>query len=140
MKYLKRLSDRINRYLFDSSIYVKDRTFVLFSACIIAALALAMLVGIILHEPISSTLVSLGVTITSTILLMYAVKRNGIKRAKIIVAFFAVFIFMPFMFFTKGGIYAGGVYTLECRGSFALNWEDILCGIMIILCQAFWCF
>ena len=144
MKLVRRIKTRIADFLYDSSIYVKDRTFVLFSSCIIVALILAMLVGIILREPVSSTLVSAGVILVCIVLLVSAVKGHNIKRAKVIVAFFAVFVFMPFMFFTKGGIYCGGPMTL-LLGSYYLvlildgKFRVVMCminAVVLAVCSA----
>ncbi len=48
MKLFKRLKSRIDNYLFDSSVDARERSFMVFSVSEIAALAVALIVGIIL--------------------------------------------------------------------------------------------
>ena len=112
MNYFRKLGERLNDYLYDSSIYVKDRTFVLFSSSQLIALFLSMFTGIFLREPLVSTLVSLAVTAACTVLLIYAVKYHKVASARTIVAVLIVFFFLPFMFFTKGGLDCGAPMTL----------------------------
>ena len=112
MKFLRGLKNRFYGYIYDSSINVKDRTFVLFSIMYFAAVIIALLIGLFLKEPVISTLVSIGVISVSVILLLLIVKYNKFKVAKIVVAFVMVFAFQPAMFFTKGGLTAGAPFSL----------------------------
>ncbi len=143
MKFLKRLTKRFSDYLFDSSIYVKDRTFVLYSACLTVALIVTMIIGIVLREPLSSIIVSIVVILICIALLTYAVKRNRIKTAKILVAYFVVFGFLPFMFFTKGGVLCGAPMTLLI-GSYYLvlvldgKFRVVMCLINLGIISACW--
>ena len=94
MKFFRKLKTKTENFLFDSSIYVKDRTFVLFSVSQLAALIAGMLIGMYLHEPPLSTLVSLSVIVICSALLAYTVKKNKITIAKIVVALLIVFVFL----------------------------------------------
>ncbi|MCR5501497.1 MAG: hypothetical protein K6F53_00655 [Lachnospiraceae bacterium] len=112
MKFLKQKIGRIHDFLFDSSINVKDRTFVLFSIMYFNALIVALIVGIFLHEPVSSTLTSFAIVAVSAGFLVYVVIKNRYGTAKIIVAFILIFFFQPALFFTKGGLSCGALLTL----------------------------
>ena len=112
MNVIRKIKKSIIDYLFDPTRYIKDRSFVLFSACLIAALIGALIVGLFLHEPLSSTLVSLGITLVCIALLWYTVKCEKIRNAKIIVAILVVGVFHPAMFFAKGGINGGNTLSL----------------------------
>ncbi len=112
MKFLRRLKERFYDYIYDSSINVKDRTFVLFSIMYFVAVFIALIIGLFLKEPVFSTLVSLGVILISAILLTLIVKYNKFRAAKIVVAFVMIGVFQPAMFFTKGGLNAGAPFTL----------------------------
>ncbi|RKM61297.1 DegV family EDD domain-containing protein [Butyrivibrio sp. CB08] len=111
-KLLKQIKQRYLNFIYDSSIHEKDRAFTIISACFILAVISAMLVGLFLHEPISSTVVSILVAIFGAALLLRVTKKGTYRRAKIIVALLVVFVFQPALFFTKGGIYCGDPFTL----------------------------
>lgn len=112
MILFRKLREKLDAYLYDSSINIKDRTFVLFSLCELAALIAAMGVGITLSEPIMSTLLSLAFVVICTALLVITVKKDKISVAKTVVAFLIVGIMTPGLFFAKGGIYCGGPFSL----------------------------
>ena len=52
----KNLAGRIFDYLYDSSIDIKERTFMLFSVAVLTALILAIPLGLIMQEPLSATI------------------------------------------------------------------------------------
>ena len=112
MKYLKKLKDWVLGYLYDSSVPMNDRMFVVFSLSYFAALLGAGAVGVFLHEPVSSIIATVGIVVFIVVLLACIVKFNKIKQAKVGVAFLMVFLFQPLMFFTKGGIYCGAPFSL----------------------------
>ena len=112
MKLFGKLTKKLDAYLYDSSINTKDRTFVLFSICEIAALIAGMIVGITLREPALSTLISLVFVVLCIVLLIFTVKKNKIRIAKIVVAFMIVCLMTPGLFFAKGGINCGGPLSL----------------------------
>ena len=112
MKFLKKIRKDYYEYIYNSSIPEKDRTFAIVSSSFIVAVILAMIVGIILREPLSSTLVSLAVSVVGFILLIRVIIKGTYRRAKIIVSLLVVFVFQPALFFTKGGIYCGNPFTI----------------------------
>ena len=143
MKFLKRIKERFYGYIYDSSIDVKDRTFVLFSAMYFSAIVVALIAGLFLHEPLVSTLSSLGIVVFSIGYLVFIVKKNKFKSAKIIVAFIMVFFFQPVMFFTKGGLHAGALFTL-LLGTYYLvlvlegRFRVIICIVDVIVLTLCW--
>ena len=112
MKALKRIKNRFYGYIYDSSISIKDRTFVLFSAMYFATLIVYMIIGMILKEPLRSTLASAVIIGGNIGFLVYILKKNMFRSAKVIVAFIMVFVFQPYMFFAKGGLSCGTPFTL----------------------------
>ena len=52
MKFLKKIRKDYYEYIYNSSIPEKDRTFAIVSSSFIVAVILAMIVGIILREPL----------------------------------------------------------------------------------------
>ena len=92
-KHLERLKDKFYGYIYNNEIDVKDRTFVLFSAMYFGALIIALIVGIFLHEPASSTISSLIIVIVSMGSLIFIVKKG----------IFKTFISKPFYFFVIYG-------------------------------------
>ena len=143
MKFLERLKERFYGYIYDPSINVKDRTFVLFSAMYFGAVIIALIVGLFLKEPLSSSLVSLGVVVFSICYLVYIVKKNKFKTAKIIVAFIMIGVFQPVMFFTKGGLHAGALFTL-LLGTYYLvlvlegRFRVIMCIVDLVILSVCW--
>ncbi|MCR5686547.1 MAG: DegV family EDD domain-containing protein [Lachnospiraceae bacterium] len=143
MKIFPKISKKISDYLYDPSIYVKDRAFVLFSASELAALVAGLLVGIYLKEPLRSTLVSFGVIAVCSALLIYTIKMNRVKVAKTVVAILLVGVIQPAMFFTKGGIYCGGPLTLllgTCYLVLVLDgrFRIIMCIIDLFVLEGCW--
>ncbi len=143
MKPLKRMKEKLYDYIYDSSVDVKDRTFVLFSILYFAAVFAALIIGLFLKEPVTSTLVSLIVIAVSAVLLVLIVKHNKFRMAKIIVAFVMIGVFQPAMFFTKGGLTAGSTFTL-LLGSYYLvlvlegKFRIIMCMLDAVVLGACW--
>ncbi|MCR5831672.1 MAG: DegV family EDD domain-containing protein [Lachnospiraceae bacterium] len=114
---IKEYIKRIKEYTYDSSISLKDRSFVIFSFVLIGELLFgAIPSGIIMHEPLSSTLSTLLGAIVFSIYVASAIRRKKIARAKIVVTIILVFIFLPLMFFTNGGVYSGVPVSLLLGG------------------------
>ncbi len=114
---IKEYIKRIKEYTYDSSISLKDRSFVIFSFVLIGELLFgAVPSGIIMHEPLSSTLSTLLGAIVFSIYVASAIRRKKIARAKIVVTIILVFIFLPLMFFTNGGVYSGVPVSLLLGG------------------------
>ena len=67
MKSLKDLRNRIRNYAYDSTINIKDRMVMVFSAVVLVALFLAIPAGLIMREPLSATISTLfGAVIFTT--------------------------------------------------------------------------
>ncbi len=106
MKKLRECIRSFKNYIFDSSIDVKDRAFIVFSVTVLIALFLAIPCGIIMREPISATLSTLiGAVLFSGYVAFCFIKKR-MKRARIVISVVLIFVFLPAMFFTNGG--AGG--------------------------------
>ncbi len=99
----KSLPSRIYTYMYDSSVDIKERTFMLFSGAVLAALILAIPFGIIMREPLIATVSTFFGALFFTLYVLYAFTRKQIGRAKVAISIILVFIFLPTMFFTNGG-------------------------------------
>ena len=107
MKSPKEIVKRVIRYINDSSINVSDRAFILFSSLVLIAIFLAVPFGLIMREPPIATISTLIGDIFFTSYVVHSVKAKKIARAKIVISVILVFIFMPAMFFTNGGVEGG---------------------------------
>ena len=107
MNGVKGLYDRIHNYMNDASVDIKERTFMLFSGAVLVALFLAVPFGLIMHEPLSATISTLIGAVFFTLYVILSYVRKTIKRAKIVLSIILVFIFLPAMFFTNGGVEGG---------------------------------
>lgn len=105
--FLKKLEKNFADYIFDPSVDIKDRSFMVFSAAVLVSLFLAVPAGMIMHEPLSATLSTLAGAIFFTIFVLAAIRLKKINQAKIIVSIILIFIFLPAMFFTNGGAQGG---------------------------------
>ena len=119
MRILRRLNERFNSYLFDSSIYIKDRTFVLFTSLELMALLLNAVAAVILGDPLTSALASLMGVAVGAVILIILVRMDKIKVAKIVIALVLVLILRPAAFFTKGGV-DNGTMVMMLLGSYYL--------------------
>ena len=89
-KKLKELKE----YIYDSSINLKDRSFVIFSIILIAELLFgAIPSGLIMHEPLSSTLSTLVGALLFALYVFYAIKTKRLYRAKIVISILLIFVF-----------------------------------------------
>lgn len=95
------------KYVYDSTVELNDRAFIMFSAAVLVALFLAIPCGLIMHEPLSATISTAIGAVLFTIYVFISIKRNTIARAKIVLSIVVIFIFLPTMFFTNGGVYGG---------------------------------
>ncbi len=98
---------RFEDYIYDSSIDVNDRSFIVFSAVVLIALFAAVPCGIIMHEPLLATISTFIGAVGFTLYVVSAFKRGQMRRAKIVISIILVFVFLPVMFFTNGGVYGG---------------------------------
>ena len=119
MRIFRRLNERVNSYLFDSSIYIKDRTFVLFTSLELMALLLNAVAAVILGDPLTSALASLMGVAVGVVILIILVRMDKIKVAKIAIALVLVLILRPAAFFTKGGV-DNGTMVMMLLGSYYL--------------------
>ena len=109
MKKKKGIYDRIKDYLFDSSIYIKDRTFVLFTSQMLMAFSIYSVFTVILESKWYTLLLAIfGVVIGCGAIFLLA-RRNRLKIAKIIVSIALVVILLPLAYFATGGIQKGTV-------------------------------
>lgn len=119
MRIFRRLNERVNSYLLDSSIYIKDRTFVLFTSLELMALLLNAVVAVILGDPLTSALTSLMGVAVGVVILIILVRMDKIKVAKIAIALVLVLFLRPAAFFTKGGV-DNGTMVMMLLGSYYL--------------------
>ncbi len=99
--------DRLKRYIYDDSVNVKDRAFIVFSVTVLIALFIAVPCGIFMKEPIMATISTFIGAVLFTIYVGLAAKFNWINHARIALSIILVFVFQPAMFFTNGGVYGG---------------------------------
>ncbi|MCR5302668.1 MAG: DegV family EDD domain-containing protein [Lachnospiraceae bacterium] len=107
MKVLNRLKNRLTDYFYDSSIYFKDRTFVLFTFCELFALLVSSIFSVFIDETVTAALVSAAGVIVGGAVLVYFIKKGRMKSAKVVITLILVCVLRPAAFFTKGGIYNG---------------------------------
>ncbi|MCR4793021.1 MAG: HD domain-containing protein [Lachnospiraceae bacterium] len=107
MKKIRRLLKKLADYLYDPSVNIGERTFVMLSLVVLISLYAAIPCGMIMQEPILATISTLIGAIVFTVYVVYAVAEKKIARAKVVISFVLVFVFLPAMFFTNGGIYGG---------------------------------
>jgi len=98
---------RFRAYIYDPSIPVKDRAFIMFSATVLIALAAAIPCGIIMREPLMATVSTVVGLVFFLAYVLISFKRNTIYRARVVISIILVFFFLPAMFFTNGGVYGG---------------------------------
>jgi len=99
--------NRIKEYIFDSSISLQDRSFVLFSCLVLIALYAAVPFGLVMHEPISATVSTFIGAVAFSVYVYYVFRKNKIAQAKTVLSIIVVVIFLPTMFFTNGGAQGG---------------------------------
>ncbi len=107
MKAFRNLYDRIKDYVYDSSVDIEERTFMMFSIAVLFALFAAIPCGLIMHEPLSATISTAIGAVSFTIYVLLAFLRSQIKRAKFVLSLILVFLFLPAMFFSNGGVEGG---------------------------------
>lgn len=103
----KKSSNRFIAYFQDSSIDIKERTFMMFSSVVLLALFLAVPFGLIMREPASATIATLIGAVFFALYVLYSFKAKRIKTARILLSVILIFIFLPAMFFTNGGVEGG---------------------------------
>ena len=104
---IKKSFDRLKAYIYDSSVDLKDRSFILFSIAVLGALIVAVPAGMYMGEPIEATVSTGAGALFFIIFVTFAFKKKIIDKARIIICMILVFVFLPSMFFTNGGVYGG---------------------------------
>ncbi len=104
---MKSFHKRLTEYIFNTSISVQDRSFVVFSCLVLVAMYAAIPLGLIMREPLGATLSTIGGAIGFSVFVYYVFKKNLISRAKIVLSVIVVFLFLPAMFFSNGGGVSG---------------------------------
>ena len=107
MKKLRQMKNRIAEYFFDSSIYIKDRTFVLFTVCMLGALVAYSSIRVFFEHDISMLFFSVGAFLISLGVIYILAKKRTLHAAKIIMALVLVLALRPVGFFASGGIHNG---------------------------------
>lgn len=98
---------RIKEYIFDSSVRLQDRSFVLFSCLVLLALYAAVPFGLVMREPLSATVSTFIGAVVFSLYVYYVFRKDKIAQAKTVLSVVVVFIFLPIMFFTNGGAQGG---------------------------------
>ena len=105
--YLEKLKKQFTDYIFDPSMDIRNRSFIVFSAAVLVSLFLAVPAGMIMKEPLLATLSTLAGAVFFTIFVFAAIRSDKIAQAKIILSVILIFLFLPTMFFTNGGAQGG---------------------------------
>ena len=71
MKGIKKIHNQLSGYVYDSSIDIEERTFIMLSVTVLVALFAAIPCGLIMHEPISATISTIIGAIFFTIYVIY---------------------------------------------------------------------
>ena len=133
IKILKKEYGRFKAYIYDQSIDVKDRAFILFSTAVLLALFAAIPCGLIMREPLMATLATAAGTLFFTVYLAIAVSTGTIKQAKMVISVILVVLFLPGMFFTNGGVSGGTpIWLLLGTIYIALILDGTLKAVMLI--------
>ena len=104
---MKPFHKRLSEYIFNTSISLQDRSFVVFSGLVLIALYAAIPLGLIMGEPLSATVSTLLGAIVFSLFVYYVFKKNRISQAKIALSIIVVVVFLPAMFFSNGGAISG---------------------------------
>ncbi len=104
---MKSILKRFTDYIFNTSISLQDRSFVVFSGLVLVALYAAIPLGLIMREPFGATLSTLGGAVGFSAFVYYVFRKNLISWAKIVLSIIVVFLFLPGMFFSNGGAISG---------------------------------
>ncbi len=104
---MKKVFKRIKDYIFDTSISLRDRSFIVYSWLVLFSLYLAVPAGIIMHEPKMATIATFVGAVVFSIYVYQIYKTNKIAQAKTVLSVIVVLIFLPLMFFTNGGAHGG---------------------------------
>ena len=98
---------KIKSLLNNPDLDFQSKSFVVLSSIALIGLFSALISGFILGQSLMANLSVLIECLLFTGIFLWAIYRNRIKTAMILISFFLVFIFLPSAFFTSGGA-AGG--------------------------------
>ncbi len=107
MKKSRGFIRKINDYIINPDINLSEKAYVVFSTAVLIALFVSVPCGLIMEEPFSATISTLIGAIAFTVFVYISYKTALIHKARIILSVIVVFIFMPAMFFTNGGVSGG---------------------------------
>ena len=82
MKTFRKYHNRIVNYVHDSSVDIKNRTFILFSIAILIALYVAIPCGLIMKEPVLATISTAVGAVLFTVYVIYSLKKDCIARQR----------------------------------------------------------
>ena len=98
---------KIKSLLNDPELDYQSKSFVLLSVIALIGLFIAMISGILLGQSLMANISVLIEFLLFSGIFIWAISRNGMKKAMIIITAFLIFVFLPAAFFTSGGA-AGG--------------------------------
>ena len=98
---------KIKSLLNDPELDYQSKSFVLLSVIALIGLFIAMISGILLGQSLMANVSVLIEFLLFSGIFIWAIYRNGMKKAMIIITTFLIFVFLPAAFFTSGGA-AGG--------------------------------
>ncbi len=98
---------KIKSLLNDPDLDFQSKSFVVLSSIALIGLFSALISGFLLGQSLMANLSVLIECLLFTGIFLWAVYRNRIKTAMILISFFLVFVFLPSAFFSSGGA-AGG--------------------------------
>ncbi len=107
MRFLRKAYNRLHDFIYDPSVDLKDRSFIVFSATVLIGLSLSVPIGLIIHEPLMATLSNIAGLLFFGALVVIAFKTRTIRLARNIISILLILIVLPFLFFTNGGVHGG---------------------------------
>ena len=142
MKLIRRIREKFSGYLYDSSVYVKDRSFVLFTICELMALLVHSLISFIMGAEVYSLLISLGAVIIGGVILYLAIRHGKLKGAKTVISLILVCLLRPMAFFSQGGIHNGAMIMFLLGGYYMVlildgKFRIVMCALdtlILIVC------
>ena len=143
MKRLNLSPKHIKEYIYDQSVDIKKRTFILFSVLVLLAIFAAIPCGLIMKEPLSATISTFVGAVFFSIYVYYSIKKDLIERARVVLSVILVFIFLPAMFFTNGGVSGGTPIWLILGGFYMVLILDgksrrVMCIISAVILLVCW--
>lgn len=100
---IKRLRELLN----DPELDFQSKSFVLLSVIALIGLFLAMISGIVLGQSFAANFSVFVEFVLFSAIFLWAIYRNAIRKAMLLISAFLIFVFLPSAFFTSGGA-AGG--------------------------------